>query len=67
MMPTWLARDLIISFSNVGDMILDPFGGSGTTPYEAMQLKRNATVIEINPDYIKDMKNYLRLNEQLLG
>ena len=65
MMPTWLARDHIISWSNIGDTVLDPFMGSGTTLEEARLLKRNAIGIEINPDYIKDARRYLRLNEQL--
>ena len=29
MMPKWLARDLILSWSNPTDIILDPFAGSG--------------------------------------
>jgi site-specific DNA-methyltransferase (adenine-specific) len=65
MMPMWLARDLIISWSNEGDTILDPFMGSGTVLKEARDLKRNAIGIEISPVYVRDAKNYLRLNEQL--
>ena len=51
-MPSWLAHDLILSWSNVGDTVLDPFGGSGTTGREALQLGRKSILIEINPDYI---------------
>ena len=51
-MPSWLAHDLILSWSNVGDTVLDPMAGSGTTGREALQLGRNAILIEINPDYI---------------
>lgn len=51
MMPRWLARDLIASWSNPGDTILDPFGGSGTTGLEADRLQRDAILIDINPEY----------------
>lgn len=37
MMPRWLARDLILSWSNPGDTILDPFAGSGTTAQQALE------------------------------
>lgn len=51
MMPSWLARDLILSWSNVGDMILDPFAGSGTTGKEALSVGRDATLIELDPKH----------------
>lgn len=51
-MPSWLAHDLILSWSNVGDTVLDPMAGSGTTGKEAIQLGRKAILIEINPAYI---------------
>jgi DNA modification methylase len=53
MMPKWLARDLIISFSNQGDTVLDPMCGSGTTLHEALKLGHNAIGIDINPEYIE--------------
>jgi DNA modification methylase len=51
MMPRWLARDLIISFSNPGDLVVDPFGGSGTTVQEALELGRSALLIDSNPSF----------------
>lgn len=50
-MPKWLARDLIHSWSNEGDTVLDPFAGSGTTGREAAKQGRESILIEINPDY----------------
>ena len=47
-------------------VVLDPFGGSGTTAKVARDLKRDCTLIELNPAYIKIAKNKLRLNEQLV-
>lgn len=32
-------------------MVLDPFGGAGTTGIVADRLQRNAILIELNPDY----------------
>lgn len=48
-------------------IVLDPFGGSGTTGEMARELKRDCILIELNPEYIKIMKNRLRLNEQLVS
>jgi len=51
-MPDKLAEDLIHSFSNIGDLIFDPFVGSGTTMKAAIKLLRNAIGSEINPAYM---------------
>ena len=56
MMPKWLARDLIISFSNPGDLILDPFGGSGTTAVAALEAGRRALTWDVNPEYVELIK-----------
>lgn len=49
--PEQLAHDHILSWSNEGDTILDPFCGSGTTGKMAAILKRNFIGIEISPEY----------------
>lgn len=51
MMPRWLARDLILSWSNAGDVVADCFAGGGTTPAAAIETGRQAIAIEINPEY----------------
>lgn len=56
MMPKMLASGLIISWSNYGDTVLDPFGGSGTTGQEALKLGRNAILIDNHPKYVQHMK-----------
>lgn len=51
--PEKLAHDHIISWSNEGDTVLDPFMGSGTTGKMAKQLGRNFVGIEIDPTYFE--------------
>lgn len=49
--PSKIAKDHIISWSNKGDTILDPFSGSGTTAIEAINLNRNFVGFEISKEY----------------
>jgi len=49
--PEALAADHIKSWSNEGDLILDPFCGSGTTTAMACKLKRRFIGIEVDPTY----------------
>lgn len=49
--PEQLARDHIISWSNEGDVVLDPFSGSGTTCKMAKLANRNYIGIEIAQEY----------------
>ena len=51
--PIQLAIDHIKSWSNEGDMVLDPFMGSGTTAIAAKNLKRNFIGIDIKYEYCK--------------
>jgi len=62
--PEELARDHILSWSNEGDLVLDCFGGSGTTPKMAESLDRKWIVIEINPDYIEIIKTKITKAEK---
>lgn len=49
--PEELARDCILSWSVEGDLVLDPFMGSGTTAKMAMLTNRNYIGFEINEEY----------------
>jgi len=49
--PIALARDHVSTWSNPGDLVLDPFSGSGTTPKAAKELGRRFIGLEVNPEY----------------
>jgi len=49
--PIALACDHIISWSNEGDLVFDPFGGSGTTAAMAQALNRKWVTCEISEEY----------------
>ena len=51
--PPDLIKPCILAGTKAGDIVLDPFGGSGTTGQVALELGRKATLIELNPDYAK--------------
>ena len=51
--PEALARDHILSWSNPGDVVLDPMCGSGTTLKMALQYGRKCIGIDISAEYIE--------------
>ena len=51
--PEALARDHILSWSNPGDIVLDPFIGSGTTAKMAKESGRHWIGIDISDEYCK--------------
>lgn len=51
--PKELAKRCLEVGSKVGDVVLDPFMGSGTVGVVCKELKRNFCGVELNPDYIK--------------
>lgn len=62
MFPEELPRRLIKMFAFVGDTVLDPFAGSGTTNLAAKNLDRNSAGYEINPDFIPLIEEKLGVN-----
>lgn len=50
--PSYIVQELIKLLSKEGDIVLDPFCGSGTTCIAAKTLNRNYLGIEINPEYV---------------
>lgn len=63
MFPEELPRRLIKMFSFIGDTILDPFLGSGTTSLLAKNLNRNSFGYEINDDFLTAIKEKLGINQ----
>jgi site-specific DNA-methyltransferase (adenine-specific) len=50
--PEELLRKLILASSNVGDTVLDPFCGSGTTPVCSEQLQRKWMACDLSSEYL---------------
>ena len=50
--PTALVADAIMDVSHRGDIVLDPFAGSGTTLVAAEKTRRIARLIELDPLYV---------------
>jgi DNA modification methylase len=65
-MPPALAERCIKAGSRPGDMVLDPFGGAGTTGLVADRLGRSATLIELNPEYARLARERITADAPLL-
>ena len=66
MFPEELPKRLIKMYTFIGDTVLDPFLGSGTTVRAALNLHRNAIGYEINEKFLEVIKEKLGLRESLL-
>lgn len=65
--PVKLVSDAILDCSNIGDIILDLFGGSGTSMVSSEQLKRKAYLMELDPKYCQVIVDRMRkLNPSLI-
>ena len=62
--PEDLANDHIISWSNEGDVVLDPFMGSGTTGKMALLNNRNFIGIELDEEYFEIAKKRIEEEQQ---
>jgi modification methylase len=51
--PKEIAVRLIRMFSFAGDVVLDPFAGTGTTSLAAVELDRSSVGVEIEPKYLR--------------
>ena len=63
MFPEELPNRLIKMFSFVGDTVLDPFLGSGTTTLAAKNLGRNSIGYEVNSEFIPFIKDKLSVDD----
>ena len=62
-LPEWFVK----LFTTAGDMILDPFMGSGTTVLVAERMGRRSIGIEINKDYCDQVREKLRKQNIMLN
>ena len=62
--PEKLVEDHILSWSNEGDVVLDPFGGSGTTGKIAQKLNRKWILVEAVEEYCEIADKRIRGNEK---
>ena len=53
--PQEIPRTCILAGSKIGDAILDPFCGSGTTGEVSLKLDRNFIGIELNENYVNNL------------
>lgn len=63
--PPELIEPCVLSGCPIGGMVLDPFGGSGTTAAVAVKNGRNATICELNPEFAE--MTHRRVNEYVNG
>ena len=61
--PDKLVEDLVLCFSDPGDLVLDPMCGSGTTCVVAHNLGRQYMGIEINETYVEIARRRLAAEE----
>lgn len=60
--PETMIERIVKAHSNEGDLILDPFVGSGTTVVVAERLMRDSIGIDMTPEYIKMCHKRMRMN-----
>jgi hypothetical protein len=60
-----IVERLIHRYTNVGELVFDPFGGLGTVPYVAVKEGRRGYMSELNAEYFRDACRYLREAEEL--
>ena len=58
-----IVERIINRYSNLGEVVLDPFGGLMTVPMTAVKMNRMGYGIELNPDYFRDGVGYLQAAE----
>ncbi|WP_417624980.1 DNA-methyltransferase [Paremcibacter congregatus] len=65
--PPALIEPCILAGCPEGGTVLDPFGGAGTTGLVADRLKRNAVLIELNPEYAELARKRIQGDANLLA
>lgn len=63
--PPALVEPCIKAGSAVGDIVIDPFGGAGTTALVCERLSRHSVSLELNPEYVSIAER--RINKEFPG
>jgi site-specific DNA-methyltransferase (adenine-specific) len=61
LMPEQMAKDLIVSWSDPGDLVFDPFVGGGTPPKMALLNHRHYLGMEIHEPYVQIARDRLEV------
>ena len=65
--PVRLLRRIVLATTNEGDMVLDPFLGTGTTLCASKELSRKGVGIELNPEYAEIARKRLSDTKKITG
>lgn len=65
--PEQLVRNCLLLATDEGDVVLDPYSGSGTTCYVAKSMGRSFLGIEIDPAYYKDSLKNMELGKSVVS
>lgn len=63
----FVAKNIILRYSNENDIVLDQFVGGGTTLIECKLNNRNAIGLDINPDAVELTKNKLNFESEYIN
>jgi DNA modification methylase len=58
-----IIKRLITRYTNQGDIVLDPFGGIGSVPFQALKMGRKAVSVELNGEYWRCSVGYQEMAE----
>lgn len=61
--PIDAIKRIILAHTNEGDLVVDPFAGSGTTAIACQNLKRRCIVIEKDPQIFQTMQERLQISK----
>ncbi|MGA1847862.1 MAG: DNA-methyltransferase [Thermoplasmatota archaeon] len=66
--PLELLKRILLTSTNEGDVVLDPFAGTGTTGFAARELGRRFIMIERNPEYVNGMEErFSKMGRKISG
>ena len=60
----YIPRNILLRYSNEGDLVLDQFAGGGTTLVEAKLLNRNIIGIDVNKDALKRCREKVKFEHE---